>query len=130
MDIVLVDDHTATRMEMASIIDEQEDLHVVAQAADGAECIRLAKKLHPGMVVMDVIMPGMNGITATQTLGREMPEILILALSNHTGKNLVDVVLRAGAKGFIRKDRAYEELVQAIRAVASNKQYIGARCDD
>ena len=130
MDILLVDDHAATREEMVSLIQEEEDLHVVGQAADGEEGVRLARQLHPDVVVMDVVMPGMNGIAATEAVRASEPETHILALSNHTGANLVEVVLRAGATGYVRKDRAYEELVPAIRAVVRGKQYIGERVKD
>lgn len=130
MDILLVDDHAATREEMVSLIAEEDDLDVVGQAGDGEEGVRLARELHPDVIVMDVVMPGMNGIAATEAVRASDPDARILALSNHTGSNLVDVVLRAGATGYVRKDRAYEELVPAIRAVASGKQYIGERVNE
>jgi LuxR family maltose regulon positive regulatory protein len=127
MDILLVDDHAATREEMASLIEEEDDLNVVGQAADGERGVSLVKRLHPDVIVMDVVMPGMNGIAASEAIHASHPKAHILALSNHTGGNLVDVVLRAGAAGYVRKDRAYEELVPAIRAVANGEQYIGER---
>jgi LuxR family maltose regulon positive regulatory protein len=130
MDILLVDDHAATREEMVSLIEEEDDLDVVGQAADGEEGVRLARERHPDVVVMDVVMPGMNGIAATEAVLASEPRARVLALSNHTGANLVEVVLRAGATGYVRKDRAYEELVPAIRAVAEGKQYIGERVNE
>jgi LuxR family maltose regulon positive regulatory protein len=130
MNILLVDDHAATREEMASLIQEEDDLDVVGQAADGEEGVRLARQLHPDVVVMDVVMPRMNGIAATEAVRASEPDSHILALSNHTGAHLVEVVLRAGATGYVRKDRAYEELVPAIRAVSSGQQYIGERVTD
>lgn len=125
MDILLVDDHAAMREELASLLEEQDDLVVVGQAANGEEGVRLAKKLCPDLILMDVVMPGMNGIAATQAVKTSLPGIRVLAISNHTGAYLVEILLRAGANGYLRKDRAYEELVPAVRAVAAGKQYVG-----
>ena len=130
MDIVLVEDHVATRTEIASLINELEDLRVVGEAGDGAEGLRLARTLQPGIVVMDVVMPGMNGITAAAAIQKDLPETKIVMLSNHTGKHLVDILLQAGANGFVRKDRAHEELIPAIRSVANKKDYIGQHVEN
>ena len=130
MEILLVDDHVATREEMVSLIKEQEDLDVVGQAGNGEDGVRLAKELHPDVIVMDVVMPGMNGIDATRAIRASNSAVRVLALSNHTGRNLVQVVVDAGAAGYVRKDRAYEELIPAIRAVGNGKQYFGARIRD
>ena len=130
MDIVLVEDHAATRTEIASLINKREDLRVVGEAGDGAEGLRLARTLQPGVVVMDVVMPGMNGITAAAAIRKDLPETKIVMLSNHTGKHLVDILLQAGANGFVRKDRAHEELIAAIRSVANKKDYIGQHVEN
>lgn len=130
MDILLVDDHTATREEMASLLKAQDDLEVIGQAARGEEGVHLAQQLHPDVIVMDMVMPGMNGIAATAAILAHQPQARILVLSNHTGSNLINVVLRAGASGYVRKDCAYEELIPAIRAVATGKQYIGKQVND
>lgn len=130
MDIVLVEDHAATRTEIASLINKREDLRVVGEAGDGAEGLRLARTLQPGVVVMDVVMPGMNGITAAAAIKKDLPETKIVMLSNHTGKHLVDILLQAGANGFVRKDRAHEELIAAIRSVANKKDYIGQHVEN
>ena len=130
MDIVLVEDHAATRTEIASLVNEQEEFHVVGEAGDGAEGLRLARTLQPGVVVMDVVMPGMNGITAAAAIQKDLPETKIVMLSNHTGKHLVDILLQAGANGFVRKDRAHEELIPAIRSVANKKDYIGQHVEN
>jgi len=125
MDILVIDDHAATREEMVSLIEAQEDLDVVGQAESGEEGVSLARQLHPDVIVMDIVMPGMNGITTTKAVRANDPTARILALSNHTDGNLVKIVLEAGATGYVRKDRAYEELIPAVRAVAEGKQYIG-----
>lgn len=125
MEILIVDDHAATREEMASLIKAEDGLEVVGQAAGGDEGVRLAGELRPDIVVMDIVMPGMNGIAATKAVLDSNPGIRILVLSNHTGENLIETVLHAGAAGYVRKDRAYEELIPAIQALAKGEQYIG-----
>ncbi len=130
MDILLVDDHAAMREELAALLNAQEELKVVGQAANGEDGVRMAKALRPDIILMDVVMPGMNGIAATAAVRASVPETRVLALSNHTGENLVKELLRAGATGYLRKDRAYEELVPAIRAVAAGKPYIGEHVSD
>ncbi len=126
MTILLVDDHIPTREAVFSLIVAQPDLTVVGQAATGEEGVRIARQLHPDIIVMDVVMPGMNGIEATRALVAEDPHVRILVLSNHTGRNLVKAVIGAGAAGYVRKDQAFEELVPAIRRVAAGKQYLSA----
>ena len=130
MDILVVDDHEATRREVLSLLEGQEDLHVVGQAASGEEGVREASRLRPDLILMDVVMPGMNGIDASRMIRASDPTVIILALSNHTGRNLVKAVLRAGATGYVRKDQAYEELLPAIRAVAGGREYVGSRLSD
>lgn len=115
---------------MASLLKAQDDLEVIGQAARGEEGVHLAQQLHPDVIVMDMVMPGMNGIAATAAIRAHQPQARILVLSNHTGSNLINVVLRAGASGYVRKDCAYEELIPAIRAVATGKQYIGKQVND
>lgn len=130
MNILLVDDHRMTREELASIISAEDDLNVVAQAGSGEEGIRLVRQVHPDMVVMDIVMPGMSGIEAAQSILKEHPDMRILAVSNHSGNVMVKAVLQAGVRGYVRKDQAYEELLPAIRAVAEDKEYLGQRISE
>lgn len=130
MNILLVDDHAATREELVSLLEAEADLAVLGQAADGEEGVRLAEALRPDVILMDVLMPGMNGVAATKAARESVPESRVLALSNHSGEELVKTLLCAGATGYVRKDRAYEELVPAIRAVARGELYIGESVDD
>ena len=130
MDILLVDDHAAMREELASVLATDDELKVVGQATNGEEGVLMAKALRPDIILMDVVMPGMNGIDATTAIRAAVPNARVLAISNHTGQSLVTELLHAGATGYIRKDRAYEELVPAIRAVAAGKSYIGEHVSD
>jgi DNA-binding NarL/FixJ family response regulator len=130
MKILIADDHKEMREEMLALIDQQEDMEVVGQAADGEEAVRRFIDLNPDLVVMDIVMPGINGIEASKAIRASDPGVRILALSNHTGHNLVKAALNAGITGYVSKSRAYEELVPAIRSVAACKQYISVDVDD
>ncbi|MEJ2720001.1 MAG: response regulator transcription factor [bacterium] len=128
-DILLVDDHTATREELLFLLSVEKDLNVVGEASSGEEAVREAERLRPDLVIMDILMPGMNGIEATRRIHSANPEVRILTLSNHTGRGLLKATLDAGAVGYVAKDHAYEELVDAIRAVADGGRYVGADMD-
>jgi DNA-binding NarL/FixJ family response regulator len=130
MNILLVDDHAETREELLSLIAEQKDLAVIGQAGGGKEAVRRAREMRPALIIMDISMPDMNGIEATRAIRASDPDVLILALSNHTGSDLVKATLDAGAAGYVRKDQAYEELIPAIRAAAAGEQYIGTRVNE
>jgi DNA-binding NarL/FixJ family response regulator len=115
---------------MISLVSDLEHSTIVGQAAGGLEAVRQAKLLKPDMVLMDVIMPDMNGIEATRAMIQTDADILIIALSNHTGRHIVQAVMNAGARGYVRKDHAYEELVPALIAVAAGGEYIGKKVYD
>ena len=125
--VLLVEDHEATREEMQSLIDGQADLKVIAAVGTGEAGVDEAVKSKPDVVVMDIVLPGITGVAATQCIVAAYPEAKVLALSNYSGQTLVQAVLQAGGKGFVRKERAFEELIPAVRAVASGKQYLEQR---
>jgi DNA-binding NarL/FixJ family response regulator len=129
MDILVVDDHAATREEMRALIEDQRDLKVVGVATNGEDAVRQVERRNPGLVVMDVVMPAMNGIDAARAIRASGSTIPILALSNHIGAGLVEAALAAGMSGYVRKDQACEELIPAIRAIAAGKRYVGKRLD-
>lgn len=130
MNILLIDDHGQTRKEMSALINAEKDLAVVAEAASGEEGIKQAQQHKPDLIVMDILLPGISGIEATKTILATDPAVKILALSNHSSQILVQAVLDAGAAGYVRKDRAFEELVPAIRQVATGQQYLGQGVND
>ncbi len=116
--VMLVDDHKMFRDGLRLLISMEPDLEVIAEAESGEEAIELTRRLRPQIIVMDISMPGMDGITATRKIIEEMPETRIIAVTMHTDEAYLMRVLQAGALGYILKDDAYEELAQAIRLAA------------
>jgi len=125
--IVLADDHELLRDGLLRLLESELDLRVVGEAADGNAAVELARALAPDIVVMDVDMPGGNGIIATQQLRRECPRTRVVALSIHADPRIVMQMLRAGADGYLTKDCAFAELVGAIRQIAGGNRFIGSR---
>ncbi len=130
MNILLVDDHDETRREIGALINAEPDLKVVAEAATGEDGAMKARELNPDLVLMDIILPGINGLEAIKIILATNPETKILALSNHSGHILVQAVLKAGALGYVRKGSAFEELLPAIRSIAAGRQYLGKGIND
>ncbi len=122
--VLLADDHKIVREGLRSLLEKEERISVLALADNGRMAVRLAKETQPDVVVMDIAMPDMNGIEATRRLVSENPEMKVLALSMHSARRLVVEALTAGAKGYLLKDCAAEELVRAIRTVAAGKVYL------
>lgn len=126
MRILIADDHGIVRGGLRLLIERQPDMEVVAEAEDGQTAVRLAGQLAPDVVVMDVSMPRSNGLTATKTLHELHPDIQILTLTRHVDRGYVQQFLQAGASGYVLKQSASEELIRAIRAVASGRTYLDA----
>ncbi len=116
--ILIADDHLIIRQGIRLILETGEDFELVGEAADGAEALRLCRELHPDMVLMDLRMPGMDGITAIERLRIEMPKIGVVILTTFNEDNLMRRGLRAGAKGYLLKDTSRERLFHAIQAAA------------
>lgn len=125
--VLLVDDHAIVRDGLRALLTKQSDIEVVAEASDGKTAVRLAGEVSPDVVVMDVALPELSGIDATQQIAEEHPEVKVLALSMHTDKRYVVSMLRAGAAGYLLKDSAFDELVRAIRQVHRGETYLGTR---
>ncbi len=128
--ILLADDHKLLREGLRALIEEQENMTVVAEAEDGRSAVQLAAKLSPDIVVMDISMPGLNGIDATRRITAESPGIKVIALSMHAERDFVVEMFKAGAAGYLLKDCAFEELILAIRAVSSKKAYLSSKLSD
>jgi len=122
--VLLADDHITVRQGLKLLIDSQSDMSVVSEASDGRETIEKARTLRPDVVVMDISMPGMNGLVATRTLKQIQPESIIVILTRHGDDAYLQELLRAGADGYVLKQSAASELLQAIRATASRGRYL------
>lgn len=122
--ILLADDHQLVRAGLRVLIDGLPGFAVVGEAGDGREVLRRAREDGIDLVVMDLSMPGLNGLDATAHLVREHPEIRVVILSMHTAENYVLDALRAGARGYVVKDAAPDELERALRAVAAGQRYL------
>jgi two-component system response regulator NreC len=128
--IILADDHTIVRHGLNKLIQQQEDMEVIAQAADGHSTVELTRELSPDMVIMDIGMPDLNGIDATGQIIHELPQVKVIGLSMHSGKKFVIEMLKAGASGYLLKDCALEELTTAIKTVAAGKIYLSPSITD
>lgn len=128
--ILLADDHSMVRQGFRRILEAQADFQIVGEASDGREAMALTEQLRPDIVVMDVAMPGMNGIEATRRIVESSPRTKVLALSMHRDSVYVREILRAGARGYLLKDAFDADLVAAVRAVARGEGYIAPAVAD
>jgi DNA-binding NarL/FixJ family response regulator len=122
--ILLADDHLTMRHGLKLLIDSQPDMQVVAEASDGDGAVQATIALSPDIIVMDISMPGTNGLVATRTLKQLRPGAAIVVLTRHSDDAYLQEFLRAGVAGYVLKQSASAELLQAIRAVASGGQYL------
>ena len=122
--VLLADDHTLVRAGIRGLLQRLHDLEVVGEAEEGHEALRLAETLHPDVVLMDVGMPGLNGLEVAGRLAAEDPTIRVIILSMHTSEEFVLRALRAGCAGYLVKSSAVSELEVAIRSVARGETYL------
>ena len=125
--VLLADDHKIIRDGLKTLIEKEAGMEVIAEAENGRKTVRLAQKLHPNVVIMDVTMPDMNGIDATRKIMEETPGVRVIGLSMHSDRRYVLGMLEAGACGYLLKDCAFEELATAIRNVAEGNTYLSPR---
>ena len=122
--VLLADDHVTVRHGLRLLIDGQPDMKVIAEASDGATAIQRALDLKPDVVVMDISMPGMNGLVATRTLKQARPHLAVITLTRHGDEAYLQELLRAGVSGYVLKQSAPSELLQAIRVAGAGGQYL------
>lgn len=123
--VLVCDDHPVYRDGLSMLLGSLDGLHVVGVAADGQEAVERARELHPDVVVMDVQMPGMNGIEATAALLAEQPELAVLVLTMYEDDESVFAAMRAGARGYLLKGANQGEIARAVHAVASGELILG-----
>jgi DNA-binding NarL/FixJ family response regulator len=121
--IVLADDHTVIRTGLRVLLERQPGFQVVAEASDGRQAIEAVERDRPGVIVMDVAMPNLNGIEAARQISGKYPRTAVVILSMHSDESYVLLALNAGARGYLLKDSAEADLIAAIRAVHSGKSF-------
>jgi len=121
--ILLADDHTVMRRGLRLLLDSQPEFSVVAEASDGREAVERAEETQPDVAVIDIAMPNLSGIEAAQRIASAMPHIAIVILSMHSDEGYVLRALKVGAKGYLLKDSAEGDLIEAIRAVHRGKTF-------
>ena len=122
--IILADDHVILRHGLSKSLQMEKDMEIIAQANNGRTAVQLAQELSPDVIIMDIGMPDLNGIEATRQIVKNSPKVRVIALSMHSAKKFIVEMFKAGASGYLLKDCEFDELVNAIRTVASGKNYI------
>jgi DNA-binding NarL/FixJ family response regulator len=121
--VLLGDDHTVLRQGLRKILEERRDWRVVAEAGNGRDAVREALALTPDVAILDIGMPLLNGIEATRQIARRAPSVRVLILSMHSDQAYVTQAVQAGARGYLLKDSAADELIEAIAAVSTGKSF-------
>ncbi len=122
--IIIADDHQLFREGLVNLLSQASEIEVVGHAEDGRDAIKKARKLNPDIILMDIGMPGMNGVSATEILHQEVPDIKVIALSMHSDKQYIKGMLEAGAYGYLFKNCTYDQLTEAINTVSTGKKYL------
>lgn len=122
--VLLAEDHTIVRKGLRALLDDETDIEVVGEAEDGRETVRQVERVCPDVVLMDITMPLLNGVEATRQIKSQHPEVQVLGLTRHENEEYIYQLLRAGASGYVVKQAAPAELVEAIRAVFEGDTYL------
>jgi DNA-binding NarL/FixJ family response regulator len=122
--IVIADDHKIIRDGLKTLLQAELNMELVGEASNGREAVQMALDLKPDVMVIDIAMPELNGIDATNKITSELPNTKIIALSMHSEQQFIVGMLKAGASGYLLKDCAFEELIDSIHTVMNNRKYI------
>jgi len=125
--VLLADDHRIVREGLRTLLEQEPDIEVVGEAEDGRKALGLVRRLQPDIVVMDMSMPNLNGADATRQIVRDFPGTRVLALSGYSNRMFVINMLKAGALGYMPKECASKELVEAIRIVSAGEAYLSPK---
>ena len=123
--IVIADDHEVVRQGLRTILKARPEWQIIAEAENGQEVLEQVKQLHPDLVILDITMPVMSGLEATQELLKADPNTRILIFTMHDSKNLIKAVSKAGARGYVLKSRAARDLIHAIEALLGGNTFFG-----
>lgn len=124
--IMLADDHSIVRKGLRALLSSESDLEIIGEASNGIETLQIANQLQPDILILDLMMPGMNGLEVTARLVRNNPLIRIIILSMHNNEAYISEALRSGAKAYIIKDDTADELIKAIRKVRDGSIYLSS----
>jgi NarL family two-component system response regulator LiaR len=119
--VMLVDDHTVVRSGLGAVLMSYDDMSLVGEASNGEEAVRLCQQLKPDVILMDLMMPVVDGVTATRTIHEKMPEVCIIALTSFNERDMVEGALKAGAMSYLLKTVSAAELTGAIRGAVAGK---------
>ncbi len=122
--ILLADDHPVVRQGLRALLEGEPDFRIVDEAGDGLEASQLAERLQPDMLVLDLMMPGLNGLEVTRQVSQRSPRTRVVILSMHANEAYVLEALRNGATGYVLKDSSAADLVQAVREVTAGRRYL------
>jgi len=128
--IILADDHRIFREGLKPLLAGRDDIEVVAEAEDGLTALDLARQHQPDLAVLDISMPGLNGLEVTRRLAQEVPGVAVIILSMHSDRRFVLEALRAGARGYLLKDGGFAELLDAVGAVQNGRIFLSAAVSD
>jgi DNA-binding NarL/FixJ family response regulator len=122
--IMLADDHPVVRQGLRALLGAEPDFRLIGEAGDGLEAVQLVERLQPHVLVLDLMMPGLNGLEVTRQVSQRSPQTRIIILSMHANEAYVLEALRNGAAGYVLKDSSVTDLVQAVREVAAGRRYL------
>ena len=124
MKVLLAEDHTIVRKGLRSLLDAERGIEVIGEAEDGREAVEKVQRLRPDVVLMDITMPGLNGLEATRQIKKRFPEVKVLILTMHANEEYIHQVLQAGASGYVVKQAVVTELVSALQAVHRGDSFL------
>jgi len=130
MRILVVEDYEPFRQLVCSIMAERAEFKIIAQAADGLEAIQKAEELQPDLILLDIGLPGLNGIAAAQQIGKLSPKSKILFLTQETDADIVNAALRTGGNGYVVKSDAGDQLFEAMETVIQGDQFLSRKLED